>query len=392
MKNLLLKFLCPVLIGILGPTIAYSQEAAGHKPAEDYIQVYQKYLSGVKNFHCSMNPTCSNYAKMVFRDHSFPTAMALAADRIIRCSHDLKFYPTTYRFEYPVSVDYPSTRIIPKEVLSENNAYPVYISNVRSPGEIYSRTTDFVAFLINQRNYEGALYEIDKSLHHDSTAYPQLYAYKLKCFEGLHRYEDGIYAYELLYPDFAKENYATLFNVAHLYDLMGDADVAIKYFESAKTQYSPASLMAHPYNELGILYVKTGQYDKARAVFQKKFQEDNQREILESNFSIIRQAESAKRKKKNVAMALSIVPGGGYFYTKHPQSALTAILMNGILGYATYTSFKSHNDGLGIILGALTLSFYIGNIHGSGSSADRYNANIERRATDELRSINPFIN
>lgn len=372
--------------------ISWAQVQDEHKAADDYIGVYQKYLSGVKNFHCAMHPTCSNYAKMVFHDHSFPVAMMLTADRLIRCGHDLNYYQTSYNFEYPVSVDYPSSRTIPKDVLSDSYTYPVYISNSFNKGETYSHDADFIAFLINQRNFHGALYEIDRHLYGNSFSNPLFYAYKLKCYEGLNRYNEGIYAYELLYPDFAKDNYHTLFNIAHLYDLIGDSNAAIKYYETAASKYSHVSLIAHPYGELGKLYVKTGQYDKARTAFNNKFREDDNYDALESNYAIIQRVELEKRKNKQVAMVLSIIPGGGYLYTRHPQNAITAIIINSLLGYATYTSFKSQNQGLGVILGALTLSFYIGNIHGSGSSAINYNANIERQANDELRLINPFLN
>ena len=87
-----------------------------------------------------------------------------------------------------------------------------------------------------------------------------------------------------------------------------------------------------------------------------------------------------------------MIPGCGYFYAGSPYSAITALILNGVLSYATYTSFKSENYGVGFILGALNLSFYIGNMVGSKQSAERYNANLKRSASDELRKLNPYIN
>jgi TctA family transporter len=49
------------------------------------------------------------------------------------------------------------------------------------------------------------------------------------------------------------------------------------------------------------------------------------------------------------------------------------MLINGLLGYSTYTNFKVKNYGMGILTGLLGISFYIGNIQGSAASAVRYN-------------------
>jgi hypothetical protein len=70
---------------------------------------------------------------------------------------------------------------------------------------------------------------------------------------------------------------------------------------------------------------------------------------------------------------LSIIPGLGYAYTGHNQTAVTAFLVNGLLGYATYTNIKNANYGMGILTGVFNLSFYLGNIYGGIKSAKRYN-------------------
>ena len=88
---------------------------------------------------------------------------------------------------------------------------------------------------------------------------------------------------------------------------------------------------------------------------------------------------------------MAIVPGAGYLYAKQPGSAITSLLTNGLLAYAVYSSFKADNYGLGILVGLFSVSFYIGNIAGSGSSATRYNERIRREAIAELRNINPFF-
>ena len=75
-------------------------------------------------------------------------------------------------------------------------------------------------------------------------------------------------------------------------------------------------------------------------------------------------------------------------YTKHKGSALTAFIVNSLLGYATYTSIKSENYGMAGVCGFLSLSFYIGNINGAGRSATRYNLKKKNEQIRKLERIN----
>lgn len=383
---------CMLLMAYFGCSLCVAQDFQTHRAADDYLGVYQRYLSGLKNTRCSMYPSCSNYAKMVFQDYSFPVAMVLTADRLTRCSHDMDVYQTTFIYGFPATVDFPPSRPTPEGVIVDHFIPQVYVGNHFS-GDSLASPLDFITYLINQRNYQGALYEIDKQLFKNSNLSDvSLYSYKLKCYEGLNQYQDAILAFEQSFPVSAKNDYYTLFNVAHLYSLVGDTNTSITYYEKASTFYSPGHPYSHPFSELGKMYTTQKQYEKAKIAFQNKMTVDDNLEAYQSSINIIQELEAFNGKKKGIAMALSIFPGGGYFYTNQPKNALTALILNGVLGYASYTSFKSQNYGVGAILGVLGLSFYIGNMVGSGNSATKYNESIERRALDRLQVINPFIN
>lgn len=374
---------------LLSGVFCHSQ---GNGAADDYLNIYQRYMSGMKNTRCSMYPSCSNYAKMVFNDYSFPKAMILTADRLTRCSHDLNMYQTTFRYGFPSAVDFPDTRVVPEGVIVDYSRPPVFVGNT-CYNVAHPRFGRFIAFLINQKNYQGALNEIDKvlfkgSLRNDS----DIYAYKLKCFEGLNRYQDGILAFEQSFPDPIKKDYQVIVNVAHLYELNNNNVASLKYYEKAALLYKSDRDKVHPFSELGKIYAKRGQYEDARSAFQNKYYVDKNYDAYQSSLRVIDDMELFKGKSKKMAMVMSVIPGAGYVYTKQPKNALTALILNGVLGYASYTSFKSKNYGVGFIMSMLTLSFYIGNIVGSGTSAERYNDSYERRALDNLQSINPFIN
>ena len=51
----------------------YNQSAAIH----NYIELYQKYFSGLNGTQCKMYRTCSQYSMMVFTKHPFPRAMVI---------------------------------------------------------------------------------------------------------------------------------------------------------------------------------------------------------------------------------------------------------------------------------------------------------------------------
>ena len=73
----------------------------------DYIDIYQKYISGLKSGQCAMYPSCSNYGLMVFEKYPFFKAMAMTSDRQMRCSHDQSFYDITYYYVMGSCIDLP---------------------------------------------------------------------------------------------------------------------------------------------------------------------------------------------------------------------------------------------------------------------------------------------
>ena len=143
----------------------------------------------------------------------------------------------------------------------------------------------------------------------------------------------------------------------------------------------------------GIINLKEGQPQVAETMFRESSFLKMNEDLYESNLNILKELKEQKRKSPFLARILSIIPGGGYLYTNHKGSALTAFIINSLLGYATYTSIKSKNYGVAGICGFLGLSFYIGNINGAGRSATRYNDRQYNASIRKLESNNHiFIN
>lgn len=339
-----------------------------------------------------MYPSCSVYAKMAFTDYSFAKAMILTADRLIRCGHDLDYYPTANISTFSTAVDFPASRQVPTNIILQ--AKNKVSEETISIKDDIDNELQFIYNLINLGQYSGALLEINRLRYRHPKSIQDkvsLFASELKCYEGMEQFSEGIRLYESVFPLVAKSNYNTTYMAAHLYDLIGDTNHAISLFETSSSLFTGTESFS-PFGELAILYTKQARIDDAKVAFQKKLDFDGNIDCYNSSLSVLTDMEQSRSKNPAIAMCLSIVPGLGYLYTRHPKSALTSIIVNSALAYASYTSFHSENYGVGIIFSALTLSFYLGNIAGSKTSAIRYNNKLINDAASSLRSINPYIN
>ncbi len=80
-----------------------------------------------------------------------------------------------------------------------------------------------------------------------------------------------------------------------------------------------------------------------------------------------------RHKSPMLAGVLGIAPGAGYAYAGHRHTALSALLVLGVLGWATERSYATENPGLGAFLTFVTGGWYAGSIYGSAEAANRFN-------------------
>lgn len=82
----------------------------------------------------------------------------------------------------------------------------------------------------------------------------------------------------------------------------------------------------------------------------------------------------------------TIIPGSGKIYTGQLSEGLTALMLNGLLGFLSYNNFKNDHNLRGWLFAGAGLFFYTGNIHGSAISANRYNVKIENDFRESIKS------
>ena len=353
----------------------------------DYIKLYQEYISKHKNGKCAMYPSCSNYGLMVLDKYPIYKALPLIADRVIRCSHDAQYYDTTYEYGYKSILDYPFNDELSKKLAYNIRIEPqVDVLQRRS----YRLDEQFIYHLINRKLYEPALTEIER-LQFNGVQETNLYQQKLLCYRGLQRYEDGIFEYENYFSPSLKRDAKIALQAAILYDRVENLELAEKTLADVNMKNDTTSYYRSIVYK-AYLQTKRKEYVKAKESFLLA---DGYRSEIDfcasENIQLLTQMQRAKYKSPTLARVLSIIPGGGYLYTKHTGSAITSLVMNSLLAYATYTSIKSENYGLASICGFLSLSFYFGNINGAGRSAIRYNEKIHRDYTTRIYNANKLF-
>ncbi|MCK4462674.1 MAG: hypothetical protein KAW46_12790, partial [candidate division Zixibacteria bacterium] len=83
-------------------------------------------------------------------------------------------------------------------------------------------------------------------------------------------------------------------------------------------------------------------------------------------------------KNRHLAGVLAIVPGLGYLYDGYPQTAMSALVINGLFMWGTYEAFDQDHPGLGVTLAVFGIGWYAGNIYGSITSATRKNEKMRQ--------------
>lgn len=350
------------------------------------IRWYQEFLSAHKNSMCPMYPSCSNYGLMLFNGLPFWKAMVLTADRMIRCSHDRKFYTVTHAYGYSSLLDYPVGKTLPVPIVLESKLHPHAISLKGGLGK--DSLEMFVNYLINNKRYQEGLWEIDRALFFGISGKENLYVAKLMCYEGMGKEAQGVYEYETLFPDSVRQYAPVAFAAARLYDRMENEEDALRLLDLAGKKCGNALSWKRVEALRGIAEAKRGNVSRADSMFWKIEKSSSDGRIGRLSREILLDMSKSKRKNPALARLLSVFPGAGYWYTGHNGSAVASLVINALLMYSTYTSIRSKNYGVASLCGFLSLTFYIGNIKGAGRSARRYNERMRDIGIRRLYDVN----
>jgi putative component of membrane protein insertase Oxa1/YidC/SpoIIIJ protein YidD len=369
------------LTGFTQPTTTVNETSS-----KDYISFYQKFISGIRGQDCPMYPSCSNFAMNAFQEKSFINAFVLTSDRLMRCGHDLKDYDLTSISAGQKYLDFPGSEYSPKGLrfYSEQPYYAYGDTVVDTDSALI-----FIKSLVNNNYYTQALLEI-KRYEFSKPFSKEVFTNELVCLKALNEYEKAIYSYEVKCPDNYKNDPEILYQVATIYAKADNNKKALQVVAKALQNTDNGQQKAKLYALQGLLFANQYEWQNARASFLNLKPLPYRADVTESNLKLIEKAQALKYKKPAVASLLSILPGAGYAYVGHSQTAISSFLLNGVFAYATYSSIKKKNYGLATLTGLFSVSFYIANIYGAGQSAKRHNEQLRKNVTNSLLyNINP---
>ncbi len=215
---------------------------------------------------------------------------------------------------------------------------------------------------------------------------PSQYLNFLVCKRALNELEDAIFTYENSFPENIRNNLLIKNEIGNINFELGNYDKAMTLYEDCISSSSDSIIYDKSILMKGLIYAHQQKWDESKHMFLSLSDNSIFNYSKKASLSILDSRENLSYKKPFLAGMLSIVPGAGYIYTGHKQTALSSIIINGLLAYATYTSFRNENYGMAALTGLFSFSFYIGNISGSVKSAKRYNSKQDYNTINKLTS------
>jgi hypothetical protein len=127
----------------------------------------------------------------------------------------------------------------------------------------------------------------------------------------------------------------------------------------------------------GLAHARIGHWQDATSTFRELSNDPRYGPVAFKFASLAGEAEQAGWKSPRVAAVLGIIPGAGYWYSGHRQTAVASFLVNSVFIGATVQAFRSDQNLLGAFLSLFSVSWYAGNVYGSALAARRYNENLQ---------------
>lgn len=369
-----------LLLGIVAPASAQTEENAW----TDYIHLYQRLGSRHVGGNCRLVPSCSNYGMLQFKSNSVFIAFLNTSDRLLRCSHDLGNYYITMTEDSYRLIDYPSKQEdeLAKPKWAETNYASIdSIQLIQNPATL-------ITYLMNQGHYSEALLEINREIFEtqNKTSSEDLYVNYIRCLRSLGRFDRINLDYQTIIPDIYRNSPKILLEMTRVWMALSNDTQANESIKQILKQ--PGLQNQNIQDEAKILasmnYAKTFKWQEAQKILQEISITSPYAPNAKKNLTNAQMGIDFTPKKPWIAGVLSIIPGAGYLYAKHPSSAFSSLVFNGLLAFASYSSFQSGNTGMGILSSVIGLGFYAGNIQGSVKSVKRYNLVNQERIANQL--------
>lgn len=342
----------------------------------DIYNFYQKFISDIRAQKCPMYPSCSKYAMEAFREMGLVNGFLMTSDRLTRCGHEHKFYDMELvegEFKFIDLITYPDTK---SQVLkkSEKEYSKSFDKNI-------SDDIKFFLYLIDKQLYREAISEYHRLKFEDPTESLTLEYNYFKALMSVEEYEKIIFEYGNIKNPLLANDPNILIKVSEAWFGLNQAEKSIEILNS---DIDWKDINDRRLAFKGFLFAQLEEFDKIEENYALISEDYIYKEYLSQNIQTIKSITSLEQKKPVLAGFLGIIPGAGYMYSGHITTGISSLVLNGLLGYATYTSFKTENYGIGILTGMFSTAFYIGNISGGYKAAKRYNSSQKQNYKKKL--------
>ena len=315
------------------------------KPASvtnDYIGFYQKFISGTRSTGCPMYPSCSNYGLKVFNERSLVAGFVLTSDRLMRCGHEHSYYKPTLQNNGIRLIDYPAYDPAP-EYLEYKKEHKEFCYADAEPD---NDDVKLIKKLINHSYYSEALIEIFRFELSHSDFNKEVFINKIICLIALDKQEDAIYEYGINCPESMKSDPIIQFYISKSFYALKNWKQTIEHSEIGTQNTTNPILSARLLSLKAIAQVQDGQLNEGISTYNILKQDTLFTTRVENSISFIQTYQDFKPKSPKLAGYLSIIPGLGYTYAGHKQTGISALILNGLLFYATYSNIKRENYGM----------------------------------------------
>jgi hypothetical protein len=338
---------------------------------ENIFMSYRETISEIRGNNCPHFPSCSIYSELAFKNLGPINGLFLTTDRLMRCGHELELYS---QLEINGSI-----KFLDFEALGVTDT----INKIKNEEQFIYRDfkhksltdLDFFYYLVDEKLYDEAILEYKRI---------KFFNKELKDFSFDYNYirsqfAIGNYEYLIFFiKGSAFENHE-LFKIklSESYLKLGNLDLALNSlngFNSDKKQ-----------ELLSRIYLLMNEYDLSENSLNLISEKYIFYDYVENNRRLISELKEVKYKSRTVAGFLSLIPGGGYFYSGQKSTALTSLLLNSAFAYATITSINSKNYGVAGLTAVFGGAFYIGNILGGVKSVDRYNTYKKNQYLEKMK-------
>jgi hypothetical protein len=244
-----------------------------------------------------------------------------------------------------------------------------------------SNTIKYANYLYGQREYQLAIPEYKRLTFLDSGNFDNYYRLVM-CYRYINNYRIAISYMDTLFPDFSKmpERFAIEYltnnllaeNYPHIISLLSTSE---------SLECETRAFFS------GISYIHLEHYAEAESILLNCPSNTARNSQL---YDQIKNYTNSKRKIPAVAITLSaIVPGSGKVYAGYWKDGLIAFSFVALSAWQCYRGFSKNgiNSAYGWIYGTVSVSFYLGNLFGSGKAANVYNMNKKESFHKNVKEI-----